>query len=169
MGGSWLGGQVLFWEKIFLSISEMLRKNLHLRDAEKKSPSHRCWLAPNGSSGRKKCGSARNEYVREEGSLSISNHIVKIHRTDLSRRGSSCTSLCYISLFLGCWNIDDSLVGQLTTDLVQHLLSPDMGPSSSCCALSLSVNLDGSWKWNSVYFCHFLLWGIVYGSWRLVN
>ena len=24
------------------------------------------------------------------------------------------TALCYISLFLGCWNIDDGLVGQLT-------------------------------------------------------
>ena len=126
--------------------SPNLRKNLplHLTDAEKKSPSHRCWPAPNGSSGRKKCGSARNECVRDEGSLSLSNHIVKIYRTDLSRRGSSSTSLCYIILFLGCWNMDDSLVGQLTTDLVQHLLSPDMGPSSSCCALSLSVNLDGS-------------------------
>ena len=33
MGGSWLGDQVRFWEKIFLSISEMLRKNLHLTDA----------------------------------------------------------------------------------------------------------------------------------------
>ena len=27
-----------------------------------------------------------------------------------------------------------------------HLLSPDMGPSSSCCALSLSVSFDGSWE-----------------------
>ena len=27
---------------------------------------------------------------------------------------AASTSLCYISLFLGCWNIDDSLVGQLT-------------------------------------------------------
>ena len=92
------------WGELARWPSPILEKNLplHLTDAEKKSPSHRCWLAPNGSSGRKKCGSARNEYVREEGSLSISNHIVKIHRTDLSRRGSSCTALCYISLFLGC-------------------------------------------------------------------
>ena len=33
----------------------------------------------------------------------------------LSLPWSISTSLCYISLFLGCWNIDDSLVGQLTT------------------------------------------------------
>ena len=28
------------------------------------------------------------------------------------------TSQCYISLFIGCWNIDQSLVGQLTSSLL---------------------------------------------------
>ena len=33
----------------------------------------------------------------------------------------SSTSLRYISLFSGCWNIDDSLVGQLTTSRTHFL------------------------------------------------
>ena len=49
----------------------------------------------------------------------------------LDGRASSCvagTTLCYISLLSGCWNIDDDLVGQLTTLLSKVMLPKGLLP-----------------------------------------
>ena len=59
-----------------------------------------------------------------------------------------------------------------------HLLSPDIGPSSSCCALSLSVSFEGSWEgWEWLgdgslinhYHSLLLMCVIIYGHERLGN
>ena len=56
------------------------------------------------------------------GSLSNSQQVGVSKRWDVGRKQGDTsvtpcsTSLSYISLFLKCWNIDDSLVGQLTSD-----------------------------------------------------
>ena len=53
----------------------------------------------------------------------------------------------YISLFVGCWNIDDSLVGQLTTQMVQRLyLTTDQYSYTISENEFLACLTSGKWK-----------------------
>ena len=61
---------------------------------------------------------------------------------------TSC--ILYFLIFQQFFGRLDKLRIPICSGTRAHLLSPEMGPSSSCCALSLSVSFDGSWEGQNI-------------------